>query len=146
MCSPFSSYVPIEATHLPYPGQCEDRPDDGQLPQEGDNDGKEVAAGEKSADWKSTRVSCGLWQRQVMCATLSHWQVAAPHTHPNKFKKPNASMSIPQNGYRRKTSTIPPMKHAVPRSLFLRAKKATVCVCSHASWDVSHGCFAIPSK
>jgi hypothetical protein len=42
---------------------------------------------------------------------------------PKRFRKPKPSMSIPQNGYFRNTRRIPPRKHAVPRSLFFRAKK-----------------------
>lgn len=44
-------------------------------------------------------------------------------THPNRFRNPNVSTTTPMNGHLRNTSTMPPRKHKVPRSLFLRAKK-----------------------
>ena len=48
---------------------------------------------------------------------------AGGHTHPKRFKNPNISTNTPIVGHLKKTRRIPPRKQAVPRSLFLRAKK-----------------------
>jgi hypothetical protein len=45
------------------------------------------------------------------------------HTHPKRLRKPNISTSTPMVGHLKKTRRMPPRKQAVPRSLFLRAKK-----------------------
>jgi hypothetical protein len=46
-----------------------------------------------------------------------------PFTHPNRFKNPNVSTTIPTNGHFRKTRRIPPKKQIVPRNFCFLAKK-----------------------
>lgn len=47
----------------------------------------------------------------------------AGNTHPKRLRKPNISTITPIAGHLKKTRSIPPRKQAVPRNLFLRAKK-----------------------
>ena len=43
--------------------------------------------------------------------------------HPNKFKNPNVSTTIPTKGHLKSTNTIPPKKHKVPLTFCFLAKK-----------------------
>ena len=45
------------------------------------------------------------------------------NTHPNKFKNPNVSTTMPTKGHLKNTNTIPPKKHNVPLIFCFLAKK-----------------------
>ena len=75
---------------------------------------KVIMTGKKSLKKKE---SVGLESSMAMCVTRRD------HTHPKRLRKPNISINTPVAGHLRKTRRIPPRKHAVPRILFLRAKK-----------------------
>lgn len=96
--------------HLSYAWRVEEGSDEGQLTQEVEDDGEEVAVTGRRG--RAFSIQCTISPPCLSSAA-----------HPNKFKKPNISTSIPMKVHLMKTRNMPVKKHTVPLIFCFLAKK-----------------------